>query len=37
MELAKQLRHAVTKRPAGAENLAELDHATWLWVRDHRL
>ena len=32
VELAKQLRHAVTSRPAGARNLAELDHAIWLWV-----
>jgi hypothetical protein len=35
-ELAKKLRHVVAAHhPAGARNLAELDHALWLWVQNH--
>lgn len=37
VELAKQLRYAVITRPAGARNLAELDHAIWLWVHNRGL
>jgi hypothetical protein len=34
VELARQLRYAVASQPAGARNLAELDHAIWLWVHN---
>lgn len=34
VELSQQLRHSITRRPAGARNLAELDHAIWLWVEN---
>jgi len=37
VELARKLRHAVESRPAGAQNLAELDAAIWLWVRNRAL
>lgn len=33
IELSRKLRHAVKSRPAGARNLAELDHAIWSWVK----
>lgn len=37
IELARQLRHAVRARPAGARNLAELDLAIWQWTYNRGL
>ena len=37
IELARQLRYAVTTRPSGAKDLAELDLAIWQWVKNRDL
>jgi hypothetical protein len=37
VELARQLRHSIEGRPAGARNLAELDYAIWHWVHNRQL